>query len=589
MTTASASPIVHRSIDIHGNPVEFTDEDVVGHECRHVTYCPQPEGAPYDIHAIKRVTHLKNGTMIPNIHLEEDYQVPYWITKKGRQNYREKRECSSVEDLDMGKVPRRNLISTLANKLNVQLSKRDRKDEKSALRVLARKQYLYGVFTPSTSLIKKRFMKRYPQLKSLSTVACTDTETNMFSKEQEIIMQTISFKSRVFVAIKKSFFEGEANIVEEIQKRFEYYLADDIKARNLKLEIKLVDTAGQVVVETMKKAHEWRPDFVAIWNIKFDMVKMLEALKADGIDPAVVFSDPKVVKKGHHFFDWKLGPSVKKKSNGQEEPLSMERQWHVATCPASFYFIDAMCTYRQLRQGAAEERSYSLDSILQAKVERQKLKFKEADGFVAGEWHKFMQENYKFEYVIYNNFDCIGMEILDEATGDLSLNLPLNSDASSYAVYPSQPTRLCNELFFFLLERGKVIGTTSDQMSDENDKLTVIGKGWITMLRPDLKIVDGLKIIEEMIGFNSNIYVANGDLDITATYPTEGIVMNISKFTTHRELVSIDGVPDAIRRRFGFNLAGGHVNAVEICHDIFKMPTHDQMLVSYLRKQGKLH
>lgn len=62
--------------------------------------------------------------------------------------------------------------------------------------------------------------------------------------------------------------------------------------------------------------------------------------------------------------------------------------------------------------------------------------------------------------------------------------------------------------------------------------------------------------------------------------------MNISKYTTYRELIEIVGIPDHIRRRIGFNLAGGHVNAVEICVDLYKAPTLDEMRAAYRRKKG---
>jgi hypothetical protein len=88
-----------------------------------------------------------------------------------------------------------------------------------------------------------------------------------------------------------------------------------------------------------------------------------------------------------------------------------------------------------------------------------------------------------------------------------------------------------------------------------------------------------------MTNVASNIRIGVGDLDIAGTYPNEGICMNISKYTTHRELLYIEGIPDHIRRRIGFNLAGGHVNALEICHDLYKAPTLDQMYQSYLRHQ----
>jgi hypothetical protein len=571
---------------------DFPNDAIIGHECRHVVYCPPPEPGLPDLHLIKRVTHVRDGERvihIPNVVTRKDFKRKFYIEKTGRQNHKEKREFAEMDDLDEVTCTQSELEQQVRRKLREKTDKAIKRfglpwpGDRDSLRKLSRSPYLYGTDVTSTTLLKKAYMDLFPHLNSKSTVACTDTETNMFSAEQEIIMQTISMKDRVFTAIKRSFFGKHINIEERLQECFAYHLGDVAKARGINWEIKLVDTAGQVVTAVIDKAHQWGPDFLAIWNIKFDMEKMLQALKADRIDPAMVFSHPTLPDDYKHF-NFKIGPSSKETASGVHKPLGFHEQWHVVTTPASFYFIDAMCAYRQIRQGQQEEPSYKLDALMDKHIKRGKLKFSEADGFIEGDWHRFMQEFYKFEYVIYNVFDCVGMEMLDEKTGDLNLNFPLYSGPSDYAIFPSQPKKLCNKFFFDLLSQNRVLSSTSDTMRDANDDRTVIGKGWITMLPAHLCMDNGLKCLEEMRNVPSNIRIGVGDLDIAGTYPNEGICMNISKYTCHRELLYIEGIPDHIRRRIGFNLAGGHVNALEVGHDLFKMPRLDQMYAAYLRK-----
>ena len=59
-------------------------------------------------------------------------------------------------------------------------------------------------------------------------------------------------------------------------------------------------------------------------------------------------------------------------------------------------------------------------------------------------------------------------------------------------------------------------------------------------------------------------------------------MFNISKATTHRELISIDGVSDYTRRMQGINLSGGATNAVEITSTLFSMPTLNEMLNQFM-------
>jgi hypothetical protein len=594
--------------------------DIIGYECRHSTYCPPPEEGMPDIHLIKRVAHVKDGDKvikIPHVVVKKNFERKFWIEKPGvSSQHREKREFAEMQDLieftctqtELQNKVRKEIIER-TDKARKRFglpypSERDNqlrasrnpylygtnispKERTNNLRKLARLPYLYGTDVSSTTLLKKMYMDMFPQLRSQSTVAATDVETNMHSKEEEIIMQTISFKERVFTAVKRDFFKGYVNIEEKLHEAAQHYIGDVFKERNITWEVVLVDTAADVVKAVIAKSHEWQPDFLAIWNIKFDMVKMLQALTANGDDPALVFSHPSM-PDAYKFFEFTIGPAQKKKANNDVTPLSPSQQWHIATGPASFYFIDAMCAYRQIRTGQQEEPSYRLDDIMDKYLNRGKLKFTEADGYIERAWHEFMQEFYKFEYVVYNVFDCIGMEMLDEKTGDLNLNFPLYSGPSDYSIFPSQPKKLCNKFFFELLKADRVLASTSDEMRDANDDLTVNGKGWITMLPAHLVMDNGLKCLEEMRNIPSNIRIGVGDLDIAGTYPNEGICMNISKYTTHRELLYIEGIPDHIRRRIGFNLAGGHVNALEICQNLFGAPTPDQMYQSYLRhKQMK--
>lgn len=566
------------------NPRKVKNEDIIGHECRHVVYCPPPEHGMPDLHFIKRVSHVKDGDttkLIPNTVTKFGFERKIYITKKGRRNHKEKREFAEIDDCDEIVTTQSEMIRNIQKKLEVRPG-----GQMDNIRKLARSPYLYGTDVSSTTLIKHMYMQLFPTLRSGSTVATTDTETNMFSKEQEIIMQSLTMKDKIFTVIKKDFFKGSINVEERLRQTFHHHLKDDIERRKLNWEIMFVDTPGQIVVEIMKKAHEWKPDFLAIWNIKFDMVKMLEALRADNLDPAVVFSDPKVVEMGYHHFDFKIGPPNKKKANGDTTPLKPSQQWHVVTVPASFYFIDAMCVFRQIRTGQQEEPGYGLDDIMDTYIKRNKLKFEEAEGLREGDWHRYMQEFAKFEYVVYNVFDCVGMEILDEKTYDLSLNFPLYSGPSDYSIFPSQPRKLCNKLYFHLLKDNRILASTSDQMRDANDDKTVHGKGWITMLPAHQVMDNGLKCLIEMWHIPTNIRVGVGDLDIAGTYPNEGICMNISKYTTHRELLHIEGIPDHIRRRIGFNLAGGHINAVEIVCDLYKAPSLDAMYISYLKSKG---
>ncbi len=456
----------------------ITKDDILGIETRHATYCYPPKNGMPDMHVVKEIVHTKDGRKIPHVRLMENYQIPYWITKKGMRNHKEKKESEKQEHLDYFESTRAKMLYDIKGKLWPEKQRSLNDDNFNLKKQVYLSPYLYGVDIMSTATLKKKQNDRFPELSSPNSVAATDTETDMLHGTEEIIMQTISFKERVFTAIKSSFLKGRVDPEARLQEMLIQYLGDDVKERNIKWEIQFVDTAADVVVAVMDKAHQWKPDFLAIWNKEFDMRKMLEALKAADIDPANVFSDPKVPYAYRHF-DFKLGSPTRIKSDGTTMSLTPSQRWHVTTCPASFVVIDAMCAYRQIRTGEQEEPSYSLDYLMDLNIKRQKLKFDKAEGYHHKEWHEFMQLMYPLEYVVYNVFDCVGMEILDEKTTDLAIKISMFSGCTDYANFPSQPKRLCNEFHWHLLENGEVLGTTSSEMRDANDARTVDGKNWI--------------------------------------------------------------------------------------------------------------
>lgn len=70
-------------------------------------------------------------------------------------------------------------------------------------------------------------------------------------------------------------------------------------------------------------------------------------------------------------------------------------------------------------------------------------------------------------------------------------------------------------------------------------------------------------------------------LDVSASYPNGEAVFNVSKETTARELLEIEGVDESVRRKQGINLSAGATNAVEFCTEMFGLPTFEQLFVAY--------
>lgn len=487
------------------------ETQTVGTECRFAVYIPPFEHGQPDLHLVKEQIHHKDGTIKPGLRLIKDFKRDFYVTKKGAQNHQSKKES---EHLD-------NLIKTTTTQslLDLQIGKSLGQSWVQDVRKLKESPFLYGADISSTAIIKKLYQDKYPNLASYHSLAVFDVETDVVEGHEKIIMASLTMKDKVFCAVDKSFVQGITDVKNRVIKLADTYIGDIIKARNIKIELVILDSEIDIVRDVFNKAHEWKPDFVAIWNIDFDIgTKVIGACSAAGVDPKDIFSDP-IVPKEYRFFKYKQGPKQKVTASGVVTPIKPAAQWHTVFCPSGFYLIDAMCVYRQIRTGKQEEPSYALDAILSKEKIKNKLNFQEVQEYSGIKWHQVMQTRHKLEYIVYNIFDCICVELLDEKTLDLAATMPLFSGFSDFSYFNSQPRRLVDKLHYFYLEKGEVIGTTAGNLKEDIDSESLDLSGWIINLDATLILDNGLTNIEENDQIHTRVHLAAGDRRLC--HPTE--------------------------------------------------------------------
>ena len=547
---------------------------VKGYECRHVFCIPSSFNRQDDACFVKEIIHMDDGSTKPNLRRIKNFQRDFYYTREGYRNHSDKKESELLSRLVKKSCNQRNLGYEISRALNLY-------SPNPSVRRLARSQYLYGADISSAALLKRKYMTSFPGLQSACRVAVLDIETDVIKGTGDIITVSITSKNRAILAITEDFFEqSEANL-RDIHKAFEKYLSKHKKERNIDLEVVWAKNGGEAVVKVMEWAHALKPDWMAVWNVDFDLPIMIEQLEKFGYNPAEVFSDPSVPRE-YMYSEYIQGPPQKVSSSGKVMPLSYHERWHTFIAPSTFYWIDAMCVYSFIRKAKGNLPSYSLNYVLEEELGERKLNFDVADGYTEIEWHQFMQQHYKLEYLIYNVFDCIGVELLDEKTKDLSITLPELCGFSEYKDFKSTPKQLADDLHFFYLEqKGRVIATTSDQMRDDLDDMVISMDEWIITLPCHLVDENGLKCIKDLPELKTCIRAWVSDLDVKSAYPYTEILANISKETTLLELSDIEGVTEAQRRVIGLNLTGGRVNCVELCTAAFGLPQLDVLLTDY--------
>lgn len=556
--------------------IAISPDNIKGVECKHAVYTQATNGSYNDAVIVKEVIHTKDGRLVPNLRIIENYKRDFFYAREGQRNYKEKKTQEKIQHLQKYTCTQTNLIRQIARAKGVG-------SLNGGLKQIARDPWLYGCDITTPTLIKREYQKRSPNCISPNKVAVFDIETDVIHGTEQPIMMALTCNSNVYFAVIKEFVGQDVRYIEKLEKAIDKYISKYTEERSIKYILEIVDTPGEGIRRCFAKAHEWKPEFVTIWNIDFDIPRCIKTLEKEGIDPAEVFSDPSIPDH-YKFFRYKQGNASKNVGTPPRlTPIHPAERWHIAECPASFFLIDSMCVYKRIRMARQNMSSYSLDNIMKEEVGLGKLTFEEADAYSGLEWHVFMQTNYKVEYGVYNIFDCIGVEILDDKTKDLQLVISTQSRASEYTIYNSQPRRLVDDFYFFCRDRGYILASCSNEMIHELDAYVVGMNQWIVTLPSHQTVENGVKAIKELPNIATSIRRHVADLDIVSTYPNVQVILNISRETTLYEVYRLVGCNENQLRMAGINLTGGHTNAVEIVVDLMKAPSFDLILEEFIK------
>lgn len=545
-------------------------------EARHVVYVKSPDNEAPDLHVIKEQIHNEDGTTTPNLRLVQDYKRPFWVTKKGFRNHQQWKEWESIERLNKFETTQRNLFNAASKALETPWVK-------GGMRDLSNSPYLYGTDISSSAIIKQGYDKRFAKPATPYSVAVCDTETDVVHGHGDIMIATVTYKNRAITAIDKRFVEGYTDVINRVKELAESLIGDVLKKRGIELDLRIVDNPVAVIKTVIDKAHEWKPDYLTFWNIDFDIGKMMSACEKYDGDMGDIFSDPSI-PKGYRTFEFIEGQRQKVTASGKATPIKPVAQWHSAVAPATFYMVDSMRVYRQIRTGQQEKPSYALDALLEEeKIGITKLKFEQADHIKHNKlkWHELMQSKFPLHYIVYNIIDCIAVEMFDEKTKDLQITLPMYGGCSDTTRFNSQPRRKVDDMHWYCLENNHVIGTTGSNMITDQDGMVRPLTGWITALNAHQITMQGLRCVKENKRLNTRIYVHIGDLDVRAAYPSNQIAFNVSKETTVTEVTDITGIPYETQCMQGINLSSGQTNAAEFCQTMLGFPEFEELLAAF--------
>lgn len=599
-------------------------KNIIGKQCRNVVYFKNQKvknsvhnewitDKETDVHLVKFTEYYEDGTCERKVSMIRDFQKTYWIANGMNRKHKQKKERMLLSQCDTVKSSRKDMVKTIMRKLNM----RDIPGQRTDTEEVLCGPYVFGTDLSSSAELKYKFNqgKLCKNFQRFADVAAFDVETNMRSKEKRnhVEMATLSMGIICVTVVDINYLRekypliSKEDALRELYRYDEIYLGEINRERNITQEFYVVDSEIEVLETIFKRAHEIKPDIISAWNMDFDIRRTIEACKRANIPVKDLLSDP-IVPPPLRFFDYNPGKESALTKNGTWKNLSDYEKWPMVNVPASFVFVDSMCYYYNSRKHMGKLPRYKLDYILsvefpdeikpdmsEKEIERckknskiRKLKFDESNHLVGTvDWHILMQSKYPFEYVIYNKFDCIALEYLDEQTMDLRYSLGSYCAMSDYKDYDSQPKRLANKFHWFNLERGYAYGTGGKNNEIPLDHEVIGRNDWIVALQADLLVLEGLNFYEDAPNLSTLVFQDNADIDVTSSYPNATSALNTSRETMTKELIEIEGVSEQFRRESGINLFGGFVNSVEITQQLFSGKSMYDVLNIYRAQKNK--
>lgn len=564
------------------------DSDIKGYECKHITYSTDKE-KKNDFVLIKEVVHTKDGKHVPRLRMYENFKRPIYITREQHRNHTEKKEYEELSKVQKWMTTDVDMAKMIQHGLGYRFP-----DPKRSLKQVCKSPFVYWADLKVTTYIKERYTKKWPDLASLNRIAILDIETNEMHGTKEPLIVGVVCDNQIHLAMPK-WYEEHCKGTDNITKACKNLLSkvpfntkkEGEHTRDLidgyEIHYHVYETIGYAIKSLFAAVHKLLPDFLVIWNMDFDISKIMDQLKKEGIPPEDVFCHPDVPEQYRSV--WYKRDEAKKKTESKTLTKAPADQWHVLYCQASFYVIDAMSLFKKIRTHEGNRPSYKLSSILEKEVGVKKLDIPGLDYTDNLDWHVEAQKKYPAEYCAYNVMDDLLIKVLDNKTMDLASAVSILSGISMFDIFPSLPKRICDAYTYFLFEDNKVIGSVGSDIKNSFDEEVIGTTGWIVTLAAHMNAENGLHCIAESETLKTAFRGQVADADLTQAYPSATNMLNQSRETTCIELIDIEGVPESARRRAGINLTAGKVNALEIANEMFLLPDKDVMLETYLRKR----
>jgi len=560
----------------------------------HACYVPRlPDGTDAVVAKVHR--HKEDGTVVPALVVYDKPHRSFYVTKKQFQTHPLKKEWERVDRLDRYETPNYLLAENLAKALDpTSLNRRY-----TSVAQLSNSPYVYGADIHIETLIKHKMMTQF----EASGLRPTPITTGFFDIEKDVTgsldgktnIITVTHENQVFTAIHEQFLtvrqpDGTfrpGNLEEFIdfsKSTLNHHISvllEDYAKKNPKSHVPrqveqtpfeyhyyVGKTSLDLIAWIFRQIHQMKTDFIGIWNLSFDIPEILNEIKTSRVRFEDILCPPELAQKYHYV---RYTPDEKETDN-------IFKKWHWLHAASYSQFVDSQNLYSILRTVKGKEVTMKLNDILQVNDLGGKLTFKDDDPETENlsdlDWHRYMQRNEAYKYIVYNQFDCISLQLMEWKNNDLSSMVVLGG-TGRLAKWTRQTRKVADALYFDALEAGLVTASPGQTMVTAFDEL--IDKVGGAVLSPERTFDLGWRVFTDMPHIVTMLHPFTNDVDFSGMYPTVTIAANISKETKISTGIEINGLNRDATQMYYSLIISPRENAVQIGQDYFGLPGYRDM------------
>ncbi len=413
----------------------------------HSLYLPTSSG---DSVIVKEQVVDTLGKSTPKLTIFDNPNHDFYITKPRYRTYNFKTESERIDRLDRYTVPNHLMKRKIADLMGI-------RGRYLSPRALYRSPYIFGADISIEAIIKMRYIDAAKGATIKPTYGFIDIETRIESGE--IIMVSFLAGGDIYTAVRRAWLFKEENKrrIEVTHQELEQFVHEKLSKHTdmskYKIHLSLHDTEIDMLISIFKAIHTHKVDFIGAWNMDFDVSKIIDAIQMRSkYKCADLFCDPKL-KAPYRVFEYK-------RDTGKTAHFTLK--WHWVKCSSHSQWIDLMGLYSQCRRTKKFLGRYTLDAILSKHCGTHKMELITPSDTGGLDTHTYMQDKHIREYVAYNIFDVIGLDILESINNDI-LTMHMACKTTTIKDYAKATVMNTNNLYYDIKQRGLILSSKSTE------------------------------------------------------------------------------------------------------------------------------